>query len=429
LRRAADDEYLLPAGRSRKRNPTPGEFVSMERNGFLDDGRRFLWQRRNGGWWQTRLRPTEMRDEHGTHLWWYRCAERAGLVPLGITSGFPMQSARYSVGRRQFVQTGSLAELGRRLGGLGSGGTAGMIYRDNADLLNAAIRVVRRRMRLERRESTGAQSMDGTRVPMMWWKQPVAVFAQYVDDERELIELSRVSVEMLRGADASSGRLHEAAETLTRAVTATELIERAQMESANDHPLMHGHSLVAIWSAMETMVSDIVTAWLLAWPAARSQAASVVSTRDFNGLSSDEWASAVRDALDRKYRKENQKLKSIRRLDHFEWLLAAIGIGDDGQDRDVRMGDSLFEMQQIRNIFAHRRGRADARLVHRCPNLPFRAGQEIRIDRKAWSDFLVTTLVYGDMITRRMKRELGINDWMRSIPAPEVRYPAQLTGR
>jgi hypothetical protein len=59
------------------------------------------------------------------------------------------------------------------------------------------------------------------------------------------------------------------------------------------------------------------------------------------------------------------------------------------------------------------------------PNLPFKVGDQIRIDRDAWSDFLITTVLYADEITRRMKRVLGLTDWQRVIPAPEIRYPPQ----
>jgi hypothetical protein len=47
----------------------------------------------------------------------------------------------------------------------------------------------------------------------------------------------------------------------------------------------------------------------------------------------------------------------------------------------VRPVVNLWEMQQIRNVFAHRRGIADARLGACCGQLPFRVGdldEEIR---------------------------------------------------
>jgi hypothetical protein len=417
-RRASADEYVLPAQKSRKYNASPDEFAAMQRGGSLDGGRRFLWQKHDGTWWRATLRPWEVQDDHGTQLWWYRCLGRAGLVPPGATSGFRMQSARYTVGRRRFTETGNLGEVQRGLGGLGTGGSAAAVYRNqDADSLDKAIRRVLRRLRVTHRERTNAVGVDHARVPSMWWKDPVSRFVQYVDDERDLIELSRVSVEMLRLEDRTSNDLHDATETLTRAVTAAELVERAQAESRDDHPLLHGHSLVAIWSALETMVFDVLDAWLLWWPPARQHAESMFSTIDFTSLAADDRASAARESLEGKHR-------SRHRLEHFEWLLDGIGLPPDAET-DARMEGNIFEMQQIRNVFAHKRGRADKRLTDYCPQLPFRVGDQIRIDRDAWSDFLVTTVLYADSLTRRMKRELGLPDWLRPVKAPAIRYPLE----
>ena len=228
---------------------------------------------------------------------------------------------------------------------------------------------------------------------------------------------------MLRTERATSERLHDAAETLTRAVTAAALVEQAQTEAKGDHPLLHGHSLVAIWSAMETMISDVIEAWLMWWPAARTHVATVVPVSRFHSLPPEDWVIAVRQVLDRRYQQVNQSPRSPRRLDHYEWLLDALALPADSQDRDVRMSDNLWEMQQIRNVFAHKRGVADSRLVQNTPGLPFRVGDQIRIDRNAWSDLLVTTVLNADMITRRMKRELGLPERLRRVPAPTIRYP------
>jgi hypothetical protein len=425
VRRATPEHYVLCAQISRAHRATAPEFAAMERDGALDGGRAYLWQKPNGRWYRAKLTPTLPRGAHGVHDWWYRCVERAGLVPAGAVSGFSMLTARYTVGRRRWTSTGSRTDLARHMGGLRSRSSATNVYGNrDADSLDTAIRRVRRRLRLRTYEQLPtAMGIDGKRPPSRWWKEPLLVFAEYVDDERDLIELSRVSVEMLRLQDAKSVQLHDAAETLTRAVTAADLVIRAQGESATDHPLLHGHSLVAIWSAMETMIGDLVQAWLLWWPPARTRAASIVSVSQPQGLPPDEWAAGVHQALGRSYQKLNQKVRSPRRLDQYEWLLDAVGLVATAQENDVQMVQNLWEMQQIRNVFAHKRGVADARLVANCGHLPFKIGDEIRIDRDAWADFLVTAMVYADLIVRRMKRKLRLPDWMRTSPARAIRYP------
>jgi hypothetical protein len=109
------------------------------------------------------------------------------------------------------------------------------------------------------------------------------------------------------------------------------------------------------------------------------------------GLPHGEWAAGVHQALDREYQKLNRKARSPQRLDNYEWLFDAIGLVADAPDDDLQMTQNLWEMQQIRNVFAHKRGIADARFVAANKGLPFNVRDEIRIDRDAWADCLVTT--------------------------------------
>lgn len=428
LRRGEPDDYVLCYEKPRAHTATPAERIEMEQTGRLDGGLAYLWQKYDGRWFRSKLTPTRPRGDHGTHDWWYRCAWRAGVVRPGVTTGFPMQSARYTVGRRRWTSAGSLSDLSEYMGGLGSGGSAGDVYR-NPDALDKAIRRVRRRLRLYTWDRvTSSVGIDGKRAGPRWWKEPVRVFDEYVEDERDLVELSRVSVMMLQTEEVTSVQLHDAAETLTRAMTAGELVRRAEDEASKDHPLLHGHSLVAIWSALETMIGDLVEAWLLWWPPARTQAASRAPLAGLHKLLPDEWAAEAHQALERAYQKLNRRGQSPRRLDRYEWLLNAVGLTHDPQDDDPQMIQNLWEMQQVRNVFAHKRGVADARFVAHNRHLPFKVGDELRIDRHAWADFLVTTLLYADMVVRRMKRELGLAsvDWLRPALAPSIRYPIKL---
>lgn len=422
LSRPEPTDYVACAEVSRAYNATSAEFAAMEQTGWVDARRVYLWQRADGRWFRAKRTPRARRGEHGLHKWWYRCLERADLVPLGTSKGFPMQAARYTVGRRRWMATGSRLDLVKHMGGLALGGSAADVYR-NRDSLDQAIRRVRRRVRLHRVEHSPAVAVDGTQPPGRWWKEPFRVFADYVEDERDLVELSRVSVEMLRSERATSTQLHDAVETLTRAVTPSAIVNRAEDESRKDHPLLHGHSVVAIWSALEAMIGDLVETWLMWWPRARTNAASSAPLSGPRGLPPDEWASSARQTLDREYQKLNRKTRSPRRLDYYEWLLTSIGLAsEDAEGGDAQLARNLWEMQQIRNVFAHRRGVADARLATNSPHLPFKVGTEIRLGRRAWGDFLVSSMLYADTVARRMKKELGLTEWMRAVPAQAIRY-------
>ncbi len=53
---------------------------------------------------------------HGMHLWWYGCLERAGIVPIGTTSGERMHKARHTAGQRVLDATGNLKAVQKLLG-------------------------------------------------------------------------------------------------------------------------------------------------------------------------------------------------------------------------------------------------------------------------------------------------------------------------
>jgi len=60
--------------------------------------------------------PDKPMTDRGMHKWWYRCLERAGVVPTGTTSGERMQKARHTAGQRVLDATGNLKAVQKLLG-------------------------------------------------------------------------------------------------------------------------------------------------------------------------------------------------------------------------------------------------------------------------------------------------------------------------
>jgi integrase/recombinase XerC len=73
--------------------------------------------------------PDKPMVAHGMHKWWYRCLERAGVVPTGTTSGERMHKARHTAGQRVLDATGNLKAV-QRLLGHASIQTTGDVYAD-----------------------------------------------------------------------------------------------------------------------------------------------------------------------------------------------------------------------------------------------------------------------------------------------------------
>lgn len=400
-RHATPEHYVFPADVPRKYNPSPAEIRAMEIDGMLDGGTKYLWHKPGGRWMRSTIDPTKHRDGHGAMNWWYRCLERAEVVAPGTRTGHPMSKARHTVGRSA-LETGSVKDLQRRLG-VSSGGSASVVYSNrDADQLEATIRKVRPQLRPPPQTAQSTQD-DGSANPASetWWREPIARLVDYIEEERDLVELSRVSIEMLRSQPRDSEALRNAARTLTRVVNASKLIDRAQAESTQDHPLLHGHSLVAIWGAMETMAMDVVIAWLTHQRAARmtEKVAQIkVSYSMFEDLPPEDPADAVAHQLDRQ-----QDLRAG--INRFEQLLDAVDLS--GQ-HDPILAKNIYAMQQIRHVFAHKSGTADGPFVDACPHLGYAVGDPIHIDRNTWSDFMVNAVVYAEVVLRRMKTKLGL---------------------
>jgi integrase len=413
---ADDQHYVFPVEKAREYDATADEI----RAAIPKDGDpHYLRARSDGKWEKVSVDLAQPRGEHGAHDWWYRCLERAGLVPPGTTSGQGMLKARHTVGRAVLVETGRVQAVSQKLG-VGSGGSTGDVYSNrDSDQLEVTIRRLRRQLR-ERTSVTAARpdtpkdisTADST---ARWWAEPLVRFVDYIEEERDLVELSRVSIEMLRAQDAGSRPLREAAETLTRVVSATKLLERARDESTDDHPLLHGHSLLAIWGAMETVALDVAVAWLQHREEARTrpQVSEIkVPLSTFESLDPEQRAEYLAHELD-------GRLGPRTGIDRFERLLASIGLHGD---RDEILAKNIYEMQQIRHVFAHRQGTADAAFVRACRHLGYVVGEPMVIDRNMWSDFMVNALLYAETVLRRVKRELGVTGREREHRARPIRY-------
>lgn len=81
--------------------------------------------------------PDKQMGDHGMHLWWYRCLERAGVVAKGETSGERMHKARHTAGQRVLDATGNLKAV-QKLLGHSSIQTTGDVYADWDDQQLAA---------------------------------------------------------------------------------------------------------------------------------------------------------------------------------------------------------------------------------------------------------------------------------------------------
>lgn len=176
-----------------------------------------------------------------------------------------------------------------------------------------------------------------------------------------------------------------------RVQTAEREAELAKTEIENGFPVLHGFAVVALWSWLENFVKDLVSLWLLHRRSAlQAQQIQKLKVRlgDYLQLQKAEQASYLVELL------EKDLASSLKRgANRFESLLEPIGLSGE---LPADCGKTLFELQQIRNVVAHRNGRADRKLRTECPWLKCRANSPLQISRimlKGYSEASVQYLL------------------------------------
>jgi hypothetical protein len=250
-----------------------------------------------------------------------------------------------------------------------------------------------------------------------WFELPGMRFAEYAGEELHLVQMSTAAIAELRGAEALVESMFHAEDVLVqtgykeevsgdreeRLEEARKRADFAKQEIERGFPLLHGHSLVGVWGALEVYVRDLIVAWLLnVSDALASEGLSSIKIplAEFERLSSHERMEALVDELDRRM---NASLRAG--VSRFEYLLKPLGLA--GHVRRHRR-QALYELHQLRNAIVHARAVADRRLVERCPQLGYSVGDPIRISREGYTEYYVQALYYQLDVENRVRLALGL---------------------
>lgn len=216
----------------------------------------------------------------------------------------------------------------------------------------------------------------------------------------QITDISARGIGVLRGmpkvvkvlADVEGKSDHP--DTVKRFERAQKEAELASTEVEKDFPVLHGFAVVALWSWMEHFVKGFVALWLMH----RRDALDVhavqklrVRLGEYLQLQKTEQAQFLVELL------EQELASPLKRgASRFESLLHPFGLSFQLPDG---CGQTLFELQQVRNAIAHRSGRADRRLRSDCPWLKLKTNQPVLVSRKmlhayseAASEFLLCFL-------------------------------------
>jgi hypothetical protein len=223
---------------------------------------------------------------------------------------------------------------------------------------------------------------------------------------RSSLERAEKELQVLREDDAL------AAETVSRLQIAWEQSEMARAEIEAGHPHLNGQALLAINSALDSLVEELA-------PALRTMRIGVVVDKAFQGAKVEEAAAfeqvspqmreAVLDAARKvveDYVPEPAPLRG-KGLDRYESILGPQGLGAP-EDRPIPddLAEALRELGAIRDVLVHRAGRIDPRALRAAPSLRrrYEDGELVRISRDDYRTYSAAVRCYAREILYRPLR-------------------------
>ena len=199
-----------------------------------------------------------------------------------------------------------------------------------------------------------------------------------------------------------AGDIDEEAGLLTYLEDAHRNAEWVQKEAQSEFPLLHAHSVVGLWSALEVLCEDFAIAWLKNMLAAwmiPDVARLRIPLATFHQFSEDDKLRYVVSELSRSQggdlRKGVGKLKS---------LLQVFGLNPPIGPNLQR---ALHELCHIRNVFVHCGGIADQRFVTECPWLSIGPGERVLVSHALYGWYHFAAKRYAERVSNQVFVALG----------------------
>ncbi|MFF0157613.1 hypothetical protein ACFYRY_08755 [Streptomyces sp. NPDC005263] len=233
------------------------------------------------------------------------------------------------------------------------------------------------------------------------WKEPFGRLSAYIEEMGNLASMTHKGAHMV----STHPEIMEILEGFDDDVynEAKTHAEFAKKEMENGFPLLHAHSLMGLWGALEAAVEDLVISWVSMFPEllANSAFAKVkVPLAEFQAMSDEDRTRFLVNEVQR-----DLKVDLRGGVSRFEALLGAVGL--DGRV-DKRVKQALYDLQNVRNVWAHRGGVADRKMAKNCPHLPYTEGQRVAIDKEELNRYMQAVSLYCMTIIYRCRLKQGM---------------------
>lgn len=178
----------------------------------------------------------------------------------------------------------------------------------------------------------------------------------------------------------------------------------ARSEATAGFPNLHAHSLLGLWGAFECFIDDLVVAFIETDPI-------ILQGVPFEKVKLPVSTLTITDT---RLRSEAiySEASRITGADlaigttKFERLLKLVGL-DGAVPKQI--SENVFLAQQIRNVWAHRGGKADSKFTERCSSLGFSVGDTVNMDFPFFSPLMHGLHMYSMVIINRYRSSKGLN--------------------
>ena len=240
---------------------------------------------------------------------------------------------------------------------------------------------------------------------------PVRDFLLYVTSTRTLLEVV---------SESANFSLHVASLMRSSPVSSTERFEETsvgymseslQREIDNEFPLLQANALVGLWGALEACIDDLCLLWIQCMDRqslGQALGGARVKIGEYLSLEEDERWKWILLQLQR------SDAASLRTgIGQFESTLKPLGVSPQVDDA-VR--NTLFRIKSMRNLYAHRAGRADAKFLQDWPGHPANVGQLVVPTKSQIVAAYTAMVLYVDGVNDIMQMKIGNTAPQRDLP-------------
>ncbi len=239
--------------------------------------------------------------------------------------------------------------------------------------------------------------------------EPLLAFVDDQEEVEDLLELSTTAIAQLRlmpqtlkVLEGVARKKAPLAERRRQNAQARRLAGLAHQEAERQFPLLYSQALIALWSALEVLVRDLVIAKIQVSPEVlRAEPFAKLKVRlgEYLSLDEDERGQLIVELLE-----QDLQARLKPGIGRFEPLLQAIGIGG-GTAESIRR--QLFELSQVRNVLVHRRGVADRKFVSQCGTLAVPVGKRVTVSPELYARCHAAAMAYVMTLILRLTKQAG----------------------